>query len=299
MTPGHVAEEPRLLKPVLTRRRVHYEQRLVRRAVDSALDHAPDLGQLVHQVGLRVQAAGGVDDHDVATSRPPRLDGVEGDGSGIAARRRSDEVRPGPFGPDLELLLGGGPKGVAGPDEHRATMLAQLLRELADGGRLAGAVHTHDENHGRFRVEVERRRGAEQLLDLLGERVAEVGQLAARLQSPHDLRRGANAHITVDQGFLEPLPRFLVAGVERARGDLCSQGTTALRERFAKPAEETGPLGLVHRGRLVTEELCPGSRHGETLPALPSHVRLKRRRDRARAAVDDEKRPATTRRLPS
>ena len=81
-----------------------------------------------------------------------------------------------------------------------------------------------------FRAECERRRGPNSLLDLLGERVAEVGQLATRLQSPHDLRRCANAHITVDQGFLEPLPRLFVAGVERARGDLCSQGTTALRE---------------------------------------------------------------------
>jgi len=50
-------------------------------------------------------------------------------------------------------------------------------------------------------------------------------------------------------------PRLLVAGIERAGSDLGRQGAAALRERVAQPAEEAAPLGLVGRGRLVTEEL--------------------------------------------
>src|SRR5918999_5150568 len=70
------SEEPRLLEPVLARGRVDDEQRLVGRAIDAALDHAAQLRELGHQVRLRVQAAGGVDDDDVVPTRPPGLDGV-------------------------------------------------------------------------------------------------------------------------------------------------------------------------------------------------------------------------------
>ena len=210
---------------------------------------------------------GGVDDHDVALARAPGLDGVVGDGGGIAAGRGADEVGSGPLGPDLELLLGGGPEGVAGADEDAAAVLPQLLRELAHGRRLAGAVDADDEDHGRLGAESDRGRGAEQLLDLLGERLAEVADLAASLEAPHDLGRGADADVAVDERFLEPLPGFLVGGVERAGRDLGRQRAAALRERVAQAAEEAAPLRLVGRGRLVTEELCPGSRHGATLPA--------------------------------
>ena len=53
-------------------RRVDDEQRLVRGAFELALDHASHLRQLLHQVRLRVQPAGGVDDHDVARRRGSR-----------------------------------------------------------------------------------------------------------------------------------------------------------------------------------------------------------------------------------
>ena len=58
-------EQPRLLEPVLAGGRVDDEQRLVQRAGRLPLDHAPNLGELLHQVLLRVQTAGSVDDHDV------------------------------------------------------------------------------------------------------------------------------------------------------------------------------------------------------------------------------------------
>ena len=75
------------------------QQGLVRRAGHAARDHLADLAQLVHQVLLGVQAAGGVDDHHVVPPRLGRLDGVVGHGARIRARvararARSRRARP-------------------------------------------------------------------------------------------------------------------------------------------------------------------------------------------------------------
>ena len=60
-----LGEELGLADAVLARRGVDRQQRLVRRVGHLLADHAADLGELVHQVVLVVQAPGGVDDHDV------------------------------------------------------------------------------------------------------------------------------------------------------------------------------------------------------------------------------------------
>ena len=68
--------------------------------------------------------------------------------------------------------------------------------------------------------------------------------------------------------------------------DLGSQRAATLRERVAEPPEEPRALGLVGRGRLVTEELCPGARHGCNATREPSRGSAQwRRRGRARAAA--------------
>ena len=46
-------------------------------------DHPPHLGQLVHQVALGVEAAGGVDDDDVGAAGAGGGDRVEGDRAGV------------------------------------------------------------------------------------------------------------------------------------------------------------------------------------------------------------------------
>ena len=52
------------------------------------LDHAADLAELGHQVVLRVQAAGRVDDHDVGAALARAVvDRVERDRAGVGARR--------------------------------------------------------------------------------------------------------------------------------------------------------------------------------------------------------------------
>src|SRR6185503_5449698 len=119
-------------------------------------DHAPDLGQLVHQVGLRVQAARGVDDDHVGAALAPAGDGVEGHGAGIRALGPLDDVHAGALAPALELLDGGGAERVGGADHDPAVeRLAQVPGELADRRRLARAVDADDEDHGRIRTQVD------------------------------------------------------------------------------------------------------------------------------------------------
>ena len=84
---GRLREQLRLAQAVLAGRRVDRQQRLVRRALELARDHAADLRQLGHQVVLRVQAPGGVDDHDVDALRARLRDRLEGDRARVRARR--------------------------------------------------------------------------------------------------------------------------------------------------------------------------------------------------------------------
>src|SRR5262249_276241 len=144
------AEEACLLDTVLAGRRIDHEQRLVRGAVEAARDHPAHLAELVHQVRLRVQPAGGVDNYDVASGS----DRVVGDRSGVGAPLAADEAGSGALRPDLELLLRGGPERVCGADYDVAAVLAKLVRELAHPRRLPRAVDADDEDDGRVVVYV-------------------------------------------------------------------------------------------------------------------------------------------------
>ena len=223
----------------------------MRRALAPARDHAPHLRELVHQVRLRVQATRGVDEHDAVVG----TDRVVGDRRRIAAALAADEARARALGPDLELLLGRRAEGVGGAERHRAPVLAQLLRELADRRRLAGAVDADDEDHRRLVRDVERRRLTEERGDLLRERARELAQVLPRLEAPDQLRGRAHADVRVDQRLLEPLPRRVVLGIERRDDDLLGERTARLAERLAQAAEETAALlvGLGARVRLAQQ----------------------------------------------
>ena len=96
----------------------------------------------------------------------------------------------------------------------------------------------------------ERRRLAEELLDLLRERLAErpISPRASSRRTSSAVAR--NADVAADQRLLEPLPRFIVGRIERAGDDLLRQRTTALGERVAQPREEA--RALVARRRTVS-----------------------------------------------
>ena len=111
------------------------------------LGHPAHLAQLLHQVRLGVQAAGGVGQHevDVAGGRP--LDGVEDDRrSGRRPRLPRTISAPARSAHVVELLGGRGTERVAGG--HAATVRPSadlLVGDLADRGGLADAVHADEQ----------------------------------------------------------------------------------------------------------------------------------------------------------
>src|SRR5581483_3030406 len=197
-----------------------------------------------------------------------RRDRVEGDRGRVGAALAADEAGAGAARPLLELLLGGGAEGVGRADRHLAAVLAELLRELADRGRLPGAVDADDEDHGGAVVDVERRRRAEDRRDLLGEGGVQVAELLPGLEAPHELGGRRHADVRGEERLLEPLPGGRVARVERRDRELLGERAARARERVAQPPHEAlpGDLGLV--GPLgVAEELGPRACHRERVVA--------------------------------
>src|SRR6202044_3403466 len=109
---GGLGEEACLLQTVLAGGCVDDEEGLVRSAGQEALGGAAHLVELLHEVGLGVEAAGGVDEKDASVAGLGGGEGVEERGGGIATLARLDEVDVGALGPDFELLDGSGAEGI-------------------------------------------------------------------------------------------------------------------------------------------------------------------------------------------
>ena len=105
---GGLSEEASLGEAVLAGGRVHDEQRLVGRAGDEPFSGAAHLVELFHEVGLGVEAAGGVDEENACGAGFGGGAGVVERGGGIAALAGLDDLDAGALGPDLKLLDGGG-----------------------------------------------------------------------------------------------------------------------------------------------------------------------------------------------
>ena len=180
----------------------------MRRAVEPPGDHAAHLRELLHQVRLRVQAAGGVDDHDVAAARLRRLDRVVGDGRRVAAALGADEVRARALRPDLELLLRRGAERVGGARRGRSGRARRASRaSLPIVVVLPVPLTPTTRITRRARCVTSSVGGSpKQRRDLLRERLVQVAELAARLEPPDELGRRAHADVAGDQRLLEPLP---------------------------------------------------------------------------------------------
>jgi hypothetical protein len=110
-------------------------------------DHAADLLQLLHQVQLRRQAAGGVGDDHVAAARRPALTASKVTAAGSPPSWLT--ISTGCGRPTRQLLARGGAEGVGRGQQHLLVGAGQVPRELADGGGLAGAVDADDHDHRR------------------------------------------------------------------------------------------------------------------------------------------------------
>ena len=96
---------------------VDHEQRLGDLA-GALLGDAAHLAQLVHQVRLGVQPAGGVGHARDRCSRRGPLDAVEDHRARVAALGPADDLDARALGPRRELLGGGGAERVAGGEQH-------------------------------------------------------------------------------------------------------------------------------------------------------------------------------------
>ncbi len=223
------------------------------RGVD-ALDDALDLLQLLHQVRLAVQAAGGVCQQHVELPRACRLQRIEHHGSGIRARLLCGELGAGPLRPDVELFDRGRAKGIACREHQTASLLGEIACELADAGCLARAVDADDEDDEGLACRVDGQRngtGGEDVRDGRPQgcyQCRNVGELVAchpPLQVREDLLRRLDADVRHQQTALELVEDFGVdlAAAEQVR-QIVGQPRRATVELAAQPVEETALRGL-------------------------------------------------------
>ena len=117
-------------QPVLAGGGVEHQQHLGDRRL--LLDDPLDLAELVHQPGLVLQPAGGVDEHHVDLLLDAGADRLEGDAGRVAALGAADHVDADPLAPGAELLGGRGAERV-GRAEHDLLVLGdQHPGQLAD-----------------------------------------------------------------------------------------------------------------------------------------------------------------------
>ena len=161
---------------VLAGHRVEHHQHVVR------LGRVAHAHELVHQVAVDVQAAGGVDDHDVAALRGRGLDAVARDRDRIAARAALEDRHVDLPAERLELLDGGGALQVAGHERRLQALLGEQVRELAGRGRLARALQAAEQDH-------RRRLGGHR--ELRAGRAEQLGELL--VDDLHDLLAGRQA----------------------------------------------------------------------------------------------------------
>ncbi len=78
-----------------------------------------------------------------------RRNGIEDDGRRIAVVLRDDRHVVA-LAPGFKLLAGGGAEGVAGGEQHALALILEILGQLADRGRFAGAIDAGDHDHERL-----------------------------------------------------------------------------------------------------------------------------------------------------
>ena len=121
------------------------------------MGRVPNAAQLVHQRVVDVQATGGVENQNVGAVRAGPFDRLARDTHGVRARNCEDR-RLHLLAHDLQLLNRGGALYVAGRQNRRFSLLAQVCREFSRQRRLARALQAAKHDHGR-RLRRERQRG--------------------------------------------------------------------------------------------------------------------------------------------
>ena len=155
----HVAEGLGLGVGVLADRRVEHQQHRMRRRGIDLLQHAHDLLQLGHQVGLVVQPPGRVDQQDVGARRP-RASTSASKASPAASAPVGRVMTGAPVrSPQIWSCSTAAARKVSPAAMHHAlALVAVLLGELADRRRLAAAVDADTSITNGFGARVEAQR---------------------------------------------------------------------------------------------------------------------------------------------
>src|SRR5438552_4692907 len=255
---GDVAEDLDLAQRILAGGGVDRLQHGVRGLRIELAQHADDLFQFRHQLGLVLQAAGGVDDQHVGAGLFRLLEGIISEAGGVGAELAGDDRRLGALAPDLQLLNRGSAEGVAGRPHHPTPAFGQLGRQLADGRRLAGAVDADDQDDVRLVAEVELERlgdRGQDFFDFRGHhradfRIGNIFAVTAGGERVGDAQRRLDAEIGADQHILQVLKRVLV---QLAFGEDAGDVAGELARGTGKPVPHALEPGTPRRrlGRLL------------------------------------------------
>ena len=129
----------------------------MRRARNHARGRAAHFFQFRHQIGLGLQAAGGIDDDVIDIARARRMQGIEQHRARIGAGFLPDDFGRGTFSPDLELLDRRGAKRIGGAQEHAAAFSLIAADQLTDAGGLPRPIDAHHHHDRRRLVHVRQR----------------------------------------------------------------------------------------------------------------------------------------------
>ncbi len=203
-----VGEMPGLADAVLAGRGVEHQKHLVRRLGNLLAQHAMDFRELLHQIVLRLQPPGRIDDAYVGADFHGAGDGAMGHGGRIAARRAGDDFRPEPLGPNGQLLDGGGAEGVGRAEHDLFALRLEHRGQFGDRRSFAAAVDARHHDNGRSAFgETDRRGGLRQQnvehpLDL-GDGLVHFDDPCAELLADvvGDFLRGVDAHVDLHQPF--------------------------------------------------------------------------------------------------
>ena len=207
---------------------------------DEFLHDLADFGELVHETHLVVETTGGVDDDDVGILGQRALEGVVGHRGGVGPHALLHDGHLDAVGPKHELLDGGGAEGVGSAEHDFFACLLVAVGEFGDGGGLAYAVDTHDEDDvgvmGQGGVEIGGEvalRLTQELSHLGAEDGVELGggdiavAFDAFLQVVDNLEGGVDTHVGGDERFLQVVEDVVVDGgfAEDGLGELLEKAS--------------------------------------------------------------------------
>ena len=189
------------------------------------LHHILDLGKLVHQVDLIMQATRRIDQHHIRIIGFCALQGIKGHTGGVGALLLFDNRHTYAFAPNTQLLHRSGTESIGSAEIDFFARSLVLMCKFTDGSGLTHSIDTHYHNHIRFAWQGVIEIGylhivvlSQQGCHLFYEYLIEFGSteifisLHTLLHSFDDTQGGLHAHIRSDERFLQIIQHIIIHG---------------------------------------------------------------------------------------